>query len=191
MNIMSDDIEEKMQLVHKKLLEIAKNENNSIEVAMMFGSDMSDIGIKPISDISNVDLNVPGRTKAVYVLHNHPNNASFSDKDFSWLMRNDNVKYFSIVKNNGNVEIIHIPDEFDKRVFETEYKRLVKKYEKDIAKDVQDGYNKVVEKLLTKSKCGIECMRGCLCLIRKKTLKNLKKNGKKFLKKMGFQMKKQ
>lgn len=157
---MTEDVAKKLQAAHKELLEIAMNQNNSYEVAMMFGDSMSNIGINPIlGTISSVDLNVPGRSKAKYVLHNHPNNASFSNTDIAWLMNNDNVKLFSIVKNNGNVEIVYLPDDFDKSILIKEYNRLVKKSKKAIEQNKQTGYNKVIEKLLTKSRSGIVYVR--------------------------------
>ena len=106
-----------------------------------------------------MDLNISGRTTAKYVMHNHPNNASFSDRDIAWLMKNRQVSYFSIVKNSGDVEIIHISENFNIQLFITEYKRCLNKYRKIIEKDSQSGYNKMIEELLTKTKSGLEYVR--------------------------------
>lgn len=95
----------------------------------------------------------------VYVLHNHPNNKSFSNRDIEWLMENSNVKYFSIVKNNGNTELIYLPENFDKIMLKTEYMRIIKKQKKIIDNDVQKGYNKVIEELLIKTKSGLIYVR--------------------------------
>lgn len=147
-----------LQNAHKRVLQVAKDENKSMEVALMLDEDMNDISTI-LGTASEIDLNVPGRTKAVYVIHNHPNNESFSNLDLAWFIKNDNTKYFSIVKNNGSVELLYKSTEFNNDIFKIEYQRAVKKYQKDIDKDAQKGYNKVVEYVLNKTKSGLVYVR--------------------------------
>ena len=129
-------------------------ENDSVEVAMLFDDDRKAISTV-IGTATEVDLNVPGRTAAKYVMHNHPNNQSFSNKDVVWLLKNPNVRYFSIVKNNGKSEIIYLPENFDATKLKIEYKRLTKKYSKEIAQSKERGYNSVISDLLSKTKSNL------------------------------------
>lgn len=144
-----------LQELHRRVLKTARDKNQSMEVALLLDENMNDIGDIVLGTAKDVDLNVSGRSKALYVIHNHPNNESFSNVDLSWFMNNDNVKYFSIVKNNGEVELLYKSNEFDLEKFRIEYKRMVKKYQKDIDIDEQMGYNKVVKQVLTKTKSGL------------------------------------
>lgn len=154
---LSDEQVKWMHEKHRELLYDAEK-SGSNEVAKLFNESMEEI--KTVYGTADeVDLNISGRTTAKYVMHNHPNNASFSDRDIAWLMKNRQVSYFSIVKNSGDVEIIHIPENFNIRLFMTEYKRSLNKYRKIIEKDSQSGYNKMIEELLTKTKSGLEYVR--------------------------------
>ena len=144
-----------LQESHRRVLKTSRDKNQSMEVALLLDENMNDIGDIVLGTAKDVDLNISGRSKALYVIHNHPNNESFSNVDLSWFMNNDNVKYFSIVKNNGEVELLHKSNEFDLEKFRIEYKRMVKKYQKDIDIDEQMGYNKVVKQVLTKTKSGL------------------------------------
>lgn len=155
---MSDDEAYRLQTEHKKLLDYAKENNHSCEVGVLFDDNLNEIN-RALGNATSIDLNISGRTKAKYVIHNHPNNASFSNRDLNWLIRNENVRYFSIVKNNGAVEVLHILDNFNRGIFKIEYERLEKKYMKEIEKDKDKGYTKVVEKLLTKTKSGLVYVR--------------------------------
>lgn len=157
-NGMDIEIATKIQDAHKEILKISKEQNNSFEVAQLYDKDFNIINTV-VGTRDSVDLNISNRSKAMYVMHNHPNNESFSDRDISWLIRNPQVKYFSIVKNNGDAEMIHILDNFNKNIMIIEYNRLIKKYSKEIAKNPTEGYNKVVNTLLTKTRAGIEYVR--------------------------------
>ena len=148
------EIANRIRQAHKEVLEIAMSENNSWEVAKLFNSGFNEIDTV-LGTATEIDLNVPGRSKAKYVIHNHPNNRSFSSRDIIWLINNEQVKFFSIVKNNGSVEMIFIPDNFDKDRFKVEYYRQKKKFEKDIANNEQKGYDKVISNLLRKTKSGL------------------------------------
>ncbi|MFT4146418.1 MAG: minor capsid protein [Mobilitalea sp.] len=145
---------DKLLLKHKELLKHAKEVNNSKEVALLLDSGMSEI-TKVIGTDNEIDLNVPGRSSAKYVIHNHPNNKSFSNKDLLWLYNNDNVKYFSIVKNNGQIEMIYKKDDFNKAIFKLEYERVERKFAKDIVNNKEKGYDKVIEHVLNKTKSGL------------------------------------
>ncbi|MEE0808368.1 MAG: hypothetical protein U0L84_03305, partial [Acutalibacteraceae bacterium] len=62
----------------------------------------------------------------LFVMHNHPRNGSFSDRDISFFLSNDNVKSFSIVKNSGSIEILTKTDKFDIITIKTKLRRAYK-----------------------------------------------------------------
>lgn len=155
---LSDAEQQRFLKAHKDVLFTAMTENDSMEVALMLDEKALPLGDFILGTETSLNLNVGWRGRAKYVIHNHPNNASFSDRDVFWFC--DNVcQYFSIVKNNGEIEILCKDESFDKKVITYEYDRLVKKYQKDIDKNKQQGYNKVIEKLITKTKSGLRYLR--------------------------------
>lgn len=85
-------------------------------------------------------------------MHNHPRNGSYSTTDIDFFGKNDNVKVLSIIKNNGNVEILAKSDNFDVAIFKMEYDRLYKKIVKNNTDSEKD---KFVKTLLSKSKSGV------------------------------------
>lgn len=139
----------KLQALHKELLEYARDNNNSEEVAFLVNSNFEKFDVIK-GDIESLDLT--GKS-AKYILHNHPNNSSFSINDIAFLIDNKS-DFISVVKNNGSVELLEIID-FDRRQFTVEMKRLRKKYQKDIANDLEKGYNNITRELLLKSKSGL------------------------------------
>lgn len=139
----------KLQALHKELLEYARDNNNSEEVAFLVNSKFEKFDIIK-GDIESLDLT--GKS-AKYILHNHPNNSSFSMNDIVFLTDNKS-DFISVVKNNGSVELLEIQN-FNYRRFVVEVNRLEKKYQKDIANNLEKGYTKVAGELLKKSKSGL------------------------------------
>ena len=74
-------------------------------------------------------------------MHNHPRNSSYSDYDIQFFTTNANVKSLSIIKNNGNVEVISKTDSFTVDKMKTAYKRAFKKY-------VEQGTNEEIDKAI-------------------------------------------
>lgn len=139
----------KLQALHKELLEYARDNNNSEEVAFLVNSNFEKFDVIK-GDIESLDLT--GKS-AKYILHNHPNNSSFSMNDIVFLTDNKS-DFISVVKNNGSVELLEIQN-FNYRRFVVEVNRLEKKYQKDIANNLEKGYTKVAGELLKKSKSGL------------------------------------
>ena len=139
----------KLQALHKELLAYARDNNNSEEVAFLVNSNFDKFDIAK-GGVDSLDLT--GKS-AKYILHNHPNNSSFSMNDITFLIDNK-PDFISVVKNNGSVELLETIN-FDRRQFTTEIKRLRKKYQKDIVNDLEKGYNKIAKELLLKSKSGL------------------------------------
>ncbi len=139
----------KLQALHKELLEYARDNNNSEEVAFLVNSKFEKFDVIK-GDIESLDLT--GKS-AKYILHNHPNNSSFSMNDIVFLTDNKS-DFISVVKNNGSVELLEIQN-FNYRRFVVEVNRLEKKYQKDIANNLEKGYTKVAGELLKKTKSGL------------------------------------
>lgn len=147
-----------LQEAHKKVLETAMKENGSKETAFLLGDDM-ELLRTVFGNETEIDLSVSERHKARYVIHNHPDNASFSNRDVFWFANNFATQYFSIVKNSGNTELLYKTSKFDRDKLVIEYKRLVKKYKKEIEKNENVGYDIVTRELLRKNKSGLVYVR--------------------------------
>ena len=90
---------------------------------------------------------------AKYILHNHPNNSSFSLNDISYLVQNK-PEFISLVTNTGKVELLELNEDFNKATLNVKFKRLKKKYNKDIANNKKKGYTKIAENLLNDKSLG-------------------------------------
>ena len=130
-NGFSDEQNTFIQKQHKELLKYAKQENENKEVAFAFRSDLSDktVFIGSEDDIE-FGYRLMGKGDNLFVMHNHPKNSSFSDLDIQFFISNENVGSFSIVKNNGSVEVITKTNEYSlekiKTVVGRAYKKIVK-----------------------------------------------------------------
>lgn len=139
----------KLQSLHKELLEYARDNNNSEEVAFLVNSKFEKFDVIK-GDIESLDLT--GKS-AKYILHNHPNNSSFSLNDISYLVQNK-PEFISLVTNTGKVELLELNEDFNKPTFKVKFKRLKKKYKKDIANNKKKGYTKIAENLLNDKSLG-------------------------------------
>ena len=139
----------KLQALHKELLEYARDNNNSEEVAFLVNSKFEKFDVIK-GDIESLDLT--GKS-AKYILHNHPNNSSFSLNDISYLVQNK-PEFISLVTNTGKVELLELNEDFNKPIFKVKFKRLKKKYKKDIANNKKKGYTKIAENLLNDKSLG-------------------------------------
>ena len=127
----SDEQNTFIQNQHKDLLKHARDNNDNKEVAFVFRKDLTDraifIGSDDVIDFGN-GLN--GKGDNLFVMHNHPRNGSFSDRDIRFIITDKNVKTISIVKNNGSVEILSKSSIYDSQNAKTylarSYKRFVK-----------------------------------------------------------------
>lgn len=105
-----------VQQQHKELLRYAKDNNDSKEVAFVFRKGLTDrteyIGTDDKIDFGTA---LSGKGDDLFVMHNHPRNSGFSDFDISEFVASDSINSLSIVKNNGNVEVITKSKEYDKK----------------------------------------------------------------------------
>jgi hypothetical protein len=93
---------------HKELLNYARNENESKEVAFIFSGDFVTKVIQKgesetLEFISHEAVQLLVGKKDLFIMHNHPGGGSFSSSDIVFLLEHDSIKIISIVKNNGAV----------------------------------------------------------------------------------------
>ena len=131
----SDEQNDYIQHQHKELLKFARDKNDSKEVAFVFDRDFITKAVeKGTSDYLEFDsketLSMLSNHSDLFVMHNHPSNSSFSDRDIRFFLENHNVSRLSIVKNNGNIEVVTKTMNYDiirtKTILARNFKRHVK-----------------------------------------------------------------
>ncbi|MFR3338898.1 MAG: phage minor capsid protein [Lachnospira pectinoschiza] len=108
--------------VHKDLLKVARDENNSNEVACVVdlitnkktkfikgGRHEVDV----YSDSDMFHLLHTAKDKSLVLCHNHPGLTDFSANDIGVFMRHDTIKTMTIVTNQGDVRYISKGEHFD------------------------------------------------------------------------------
>lgn len=116
----------KLQAIHKRLLEESRVHNQSNEVGYKMTPDFKPKETKYGSDDKLIFSSVSISPKT-YVAHNHPRNNSYSINDLLFFYENEDVQLLTIVKNNGNIELLDKAN-FDKGKFKTLVRRNIKKY---------------------------------------------------------------
>lgn len=140
-----------IQQQHKELLRYSRDSNDSKEVAFVFDSELNNRKEFKGSD-DKLDFGSTLYGKELFVMHNHPRNSSYSLNDIIFFWNNDNIKTFTIMKNNGGIEYITKGNDYDFKKFKLEYDRLYKKIvinDNDVEKD------KLVRTLLNKTRSGV------------------------------------
>ena len=131
----TDEQNRYIQAQHKELLQFARDENDNKEVAFIFNRDFSSKAVeKGVSDSltfsSKESYNLLNNQSNLFVMHNHPGNSSFSNRDIKFVIQNENILSLSIVKNNGDVEILTKSSNYDsikaKNILARNYKKYVK-----------------------------------------------------------------
>lgn len=136
---------------HKELLKYSRDNNGNKEVAFVFDSNLSNRKEFMGSD-DKIEFGSTLYGKDLFVMHNHPRNGSYSTTDLIFFRDNINVKTFTIVKNNGNIEYITRCLDFDFYKFKLEYDRL---YRKIVINETDEEKDKFVRTFLNKTKSGV------------------------------------
>ena len=136
---------------HKALLEYSRDSNSCNEVAFVF-RELLKPGKPYIGTDDSLDFGELLYGTELFVMHNHPRNNSFSLNDISFFCNNSNVKTLTIVKNNGRVEYITKSINYNSSVLKLEYDRLHKDI---IVNNTDSEKNKLIKKLLTKTRSGV------------------------------------
>ncbi len=114
---------------HKELLKYARGNNDNKEVAFVFRNDLSGKEIfKGDNDTVDFGNALIGKGDGLFVMHNHPNNSTFSDRDVRFIVSEGNIQSISVVKNNGGIEVLTKSAEYDEQNTITHLKRAFKKY---------------------------------------------------------------
>lgn len=135
-----------IQSQHQELLKYSRDNNENKEVAFVFDNNLSNRKEFTGSD-DKLDFGSSLYGKDLFVMHNHPRNSSYSATDMVFFMQNSNVKSFSIVKNNGAVEVLTKSDKFDSAILKKDFERIIKK---TVKSKIISEYDKAVKKLLEK-----------------------------------------
>lgn len=106
----------------KQVLQIAKDENDSNEVAVTYSLESARLiergeryigvalgaehDVDPLSDATSYHLIRASRDCVVLVLHNHPSLSAFSLSDIQFLLRYETVKMMVVVTNLGSVSYL-------------------------------------------------------------------------------------
>ena len=141
-----------IQKQHKELLKFSKEQNENKEVAFVLKNDVSKMITEPIKGTDEkIDFGSALQGKDLFVMHNHPRNSSYSLNDIIEFIKNDNIKTFTIVKNDGNIEVLTKLKGYDRLSLLTELQRMGKKR---IKTGSDSEYRKVIDKFLSKHQEG-------------------------------------
>jgi hypothetical protein len=141
-----------MQKQHKELLKFSKEQNENKEVAFVLKNDVSKMITEPIKGTDEkIDFGSALQGKDLFVMHNHPRNSSYSLNDIIEFIKNDSIKTFTIVKNDGNIEVLTKLKGYDRLSLLTELQRMGKKR---IKTGSDSEYRKVIDKFLSKHQEG-------------------------------------
>lgn len=141
-----------IQKQHKELLKFSKEQNENKEVAFVLKNDVSKMITEPIKGTDEkIDFGSALQGKDLFVMHNHPRNSSYSLNDIIEFIKNDSIKTFTIVKNDGNIEVLTKLKGYDRLSLLTELQRMGKKRVKTGS---DSEYRKVIDKFLSKHQEG-------------------------------------
>lgn len=141
-----------IQKQHKELLKFSKEQNDNKEVAFVLKNDVSKMITEPIKGTDEkIDFGTALQGKDLFVMHNHPRNSSYSLNDIIEFIKNDSIKTFTIVKNDGNIEVLTKLKGYDRLSLLTELQRMEKKR---IKTGSDSEYRKVIDKFLSKHQEG-------------------------------------
>lgn len=140
-----------MQKIHKELLQFAKEENNSNEVATLINLNNSDRtsfvkGNRHEVDIySNAEiyhLLMTAEKQSLTLCHNHPGATDFSANDISVFMRHNTIKTMTIVTNKGKVKSISKDDKFQLAEASKLMKKCMIENNNNLEKGIEDFLKK-------------------------------------------------
>lgn len=141
-----------IQKQHKELLKFSKEQNDNKEVAFVLKNDVSKMITEPIKGTDEkIDFGSALQGKDLFVMHNHPRNSSYSLNDIIEFIKNDSIKTFTIVKNDGNIEVLTKLKGYDRLSLLTELQRMEKKR---IKTGSDSEYRRVIDKFLSKHQEG-------------------------------------
>ena len=148
-----------MQKVHKELLRFAKEQNDSNEVACLLNlkngnrtefikGDQTSIDILSSAECYHWLRTMP--EKSVMLLHNHPGQSYFSDRDIIVFLENESIEAMSIVTNQGKIWTIQKNDRYTFEKAKEAFKKCTitsnGSYSDAVDEFLKNGYNYGVER---------------------------------------------
>lgn len=153
----SIDLSKIIQQEHKKILEIAKNENNSNEVLSIISLKTlqkvringDEFSVNPSNSIEARTMFLKADRKEIMYLHNHPSTNKFSLPDIMTFILEGKIGLLSVVTNQGEVYILYKSLKYDynktKKLFSKVYLNYI---------DKKLTHNEAVDKFLKECKKG-------------------------------------
>ena len=150
----SDEQNTFIQQQHKELLRYAKDNNDSKEVAFVFEKGLTN-RTEYVGNEKSLDFGTSlfGKGNDLFIMHNHPRNSGYSDRDIMLFLQNDNIKTITIAKNNGSIETLTKTDIYDKQKAVTE---LARQYKKNVETGKDEEISKAINKFLNKHMEGLD-----------------------------------
>ena len=155
----------KFKELHRELLRLSMEENESDEVAFLFNPNLLSFE-KQYGGTTSVDiLENPfayemlrrASEKELFLLHNHPSTKTFSYSDIGVLLRHDNLAGITVVTNTGETHVLYKTDRYD---FEKAYETIFgirNEYNEDVLDETHDA--EVVKRFLKVcGSCGIKSL---------------------------------
>ncbi len=154
---LSDSQNAKIDSFHRKLLKMAKDDNDSNEVAFLFDLQTDDSAYHLGTEHKvNVFLNPiaysmanNAKGKSLFLAHNHPSTQDFSYSDLGVFLLNDSIGGISVVSNTGNVHILFKSESYsyNKAVdFISDIRSKYNDYSSDVDKAIVKEFLKVAKK---------------------------------------------
>lgn len=158
----SDEQNARFRELHKELLRLAKEKNDSNEVAFLFdpntmGYEMAFGGASYVDIFENPIARDMYRNSSVgelYLLHNHPSTKTFSYSDIGVLLVNAKLKGITVITNAGNTEVLQKTEKYDYDTARRVLEKIRMEYQTKSLNEEQDA--EIVKRFLKVSnKTGI------------------------------------
>lgn len=128
-----------IQQKHRKLLEIAKEVNDSNEVGILYNlytkEEVIKLGnennVSIDDDIDSAVLRKNSYKNELILLHNHPSTSNFSLADIAYFLSDDYILAISVITNQGQIYFLQKNEKYDyNRAYELLHK-LIREYSVD------------------------------------------------------------
>ncbi len=161
----SDEQNARFKELHQELLRLAKERNDSNEVAFLFDPKTMSYE-KKFGRVSSVnifenplarDMDRKALAGELYLLHNHPSTKSFSYSDIGTFLACDSLGGMTVVTNAGVVYAICKTSRYDYTLALGVMKDIRSEYPGNVLNEIEDA--EVVKRFLKVSRdCGIICL---------------------------------
>ncbi|MCM1465951.1 MAG: hypothetical protein NC094_11080 [Bacteroidales bacterium] len=150
---MDEEQNKNMQSLARLVLTLAKNENDSNEVAITWDMERGDIGKYGVAYGTEHDVNICSDTYSyhllhsvgdviIVVLHNHPSTKTFSLTDIYSLMKYRAIQYMVVVSNQGTIHYLKKEKNYDENKAGILYNECNKRSRE--SKNVEEMYEAVL-----------------------------------------------